>query len=153
MEKKAFFRLSVAAVALGAGIFAAAAPVRSADSPLIWSTSSPAANQSTEALAGGRHGQAIRFARDVLRSKTHASNHLIARHNLCLAYIAQGKDADAKPFCDAALAAEARYHVVEKDGRLVVSTASGHDATTPTLETAVRANVARAQGAALAENR
>jgi hypothetical protein len=136
MEKKAFFRLSLAAIALGAGVFAAVSPAGAADTQPIWSANSPVVNQSTEALRDGRHAHAIRFAKDVLRSKTHAANHLIARHNLCLGYIAQGKGGDAKPFCD-----------------LVVSTESASDTTTPTLEAAVRANIARAQGNALAENR
>jgi hypothetical protein len=153
MEKKAFFRLSLAAIALGAGVFAAVSPPGAADTQPIWSANSPVVNQSTEALRDGRHAHAIRFAKDVLRSKTHAANHLIARHNLCLGYIAQGKGGDAKPFCDLVLATEARYQIVEQDGRLVVSTESASDTTTPTLEAAVRANIARAQGNALAENR
>ncbi len=154
MEKKAFFGLSLAAVALGAGIFAIVVPARAADSKLIWSADSALVNQSTGALADGRHAHAVRFARDVLRSKTGLENQLIARHNLCLAFSAQGKIVEAKPFCDLALGTEARYHIVEKGDRWVLSnTERAKDATTPTLETVVRANVARVQGRALAEIR
>lgn len=154
MEKKAFFRLSLAAVVAGAGLlgFIQAAPA--AETQFIWSATSAQVNQSTEALSEGHHAHAIRFAKDVLRSKTNPANHLIARHNLCLAYLAQGKAEDAKPFCDVALAAEARYQIVDQGGRWVVSSAeSVNDAATPTVGSAVRANVARAQGSALAEIR
>lgn len=151
MGKKAFFRLSFAAIALGAGIFALSAPAGAADGQIIWSTSSPAVNQSTEALSKGQHAPAIRFAKDVLRSKTQPANHLIARQNLCLAYLAQGKADDARPYCDAALSADARTRITERDGRWVVA-ADAADANAPTLEAAVRTNVARAQGSALAEN-
>ncbi|MGE4062800.1 MAG: hypothetical protein AB7E79_05480 [Rhodospirillaceae bacterium] len=152
MEKKAFFRLSVAAIAAGAAVFALARPVHAAEAQLIWSATSALVNQSTEALEAGRHAHAIRFAKDALRSKTGAANHLIARHNLCLAYIAQGKGAEAKPFCDLALATQARYQMSEQNGRWVVShEESANDAAT--LAAAVRINVARAQGSARAENR
>lgn len=152
MEKKAFFRLSLAAVALGAGIFAAAAPGSAAETQLIWSTTSPVANESTRALAEGRHVHAIRFAKDVLRSKTHPTNHVIARHNLCLAYLARGEREDAAPFCELARNAEARYQVAERDGRLVVTTETSDAGSASTLEAAIRTNVANAQGTALAEN-
>lgn len=152
MGKKAFFRLSLTAIVLGAGVFLVAAPSRAAESQLIWSANSALANQSTEALSEGRHAHAIRYARDVLRGKTSAANHLIARHNLCLAYIALGKNDEAKPLCELALGAEARYRVSEQNGRWVVSNEESSD-DTRTLAAAVRANVARAQGSALAENR
>lgn len=154
MGKKAFFRLSFAAIALGAAIFALAAPAGAADAQLIWSTTSGLANQSTDALADGRHVHAIRFAKDVLRSKTAPANQLIARQNLCLAYLAQGKAGDAKPYCDAALATDTRTQLTTRDGRLVAATTTdGANTSAETLEAAVRANVARAQGHALAENR
>lgn len=152
MGKKAFFRLSFAAVVAGAALFALSAPPEAAETQLIWSANAPAVNQSTEALSKGRHAQAIRFAKDVLRAKTQPANHLIARQNLCLAYLAQGKADDAKSYCDAALSAEARTRITEKDGRLVAA-ADTAEAGAATLEAAVRANVARAQGSALAENR
>lgn len=153
MEKKAKFRLILTALTVGAGLlgFVQAAPA--AEMQLIWSTSSGLANQSTTALAEGRHAHAIRFAKDVLRTKTQASNQLIARHNLCLAYSALGKADDAKPYCDMALATEARYELIERDGRMVAGAEITNDASKPTLEAAVRTNVARVQGRALAENR
>ncbi len=154
MEKKAFFRLTLAALVAGAGLLGFVQTAPAAETQFIWSASSPQVNQSTQALVEGRHAHAIRFAKDVLRSKTHAANHLIARQNLCLAYLAQSKGDDAKPYCDLALAAEARYQIVDQGGRWVVSSAeSANEATTPTIGAAVRANVARAQGSALAENR
>jgi hypothetical protein len=153
MEKKAFFRLTLSAIALGAGVFTAAAPARAADTQLIWSANSAQINQSTAALKEGRHAHAIRFAKEALRSKTSPANHLIARHNLCLAYIADGKRDAAKPFCDLALGAEARYQIIDRDGLVVSTTEIASDASAPTLEAAVRANIARAQGSALAENR
>ena len=152
MEKKAFFRLSFAPVALGAAVFALTAPAKAADLQALWSASSPRVNQSTEALSKGQHTHAIRFAKDVLRTKTQPSNHLIARQNLCVAYLAVGKAEDAKPYCDAALAADARTVITERDGRWTVA-ADLNDAGAPTLEAAVRTNVARAQGGALAESR
>lgn len=154
MGKKAFFRLSLAAFAAAAGFSGVAQAAPAAETQFIWSTTSVQVNQSTQALSEGRHAHAIRFAKDVLRSKTHAANHLIARHNLCLAYLAQGKGDDAKPYCELVLAAEARYQIVDQGGRWVVSSVeSGDEATTPTVGAAVRANVARAKGSALAENR
>lgn len=155
MEKKAFFRLSFAAIALGAAVFLLATPSPAAETRLIWSTTSAAANQSTEALLEGRHTHAIRFAKDVLRSKTHPANHAIARHNLCLAYLARGEREEAAPFCELALNAEAGYQVAEREGRLVVTAnAETSDAgRSSTLATAIRTNVAQAQGSALAENR
>lgn len=153
MGKKAFFRLAMAAIGLGAVVFAVASPVRAAETQYIWSASSGLANQSTEALRSGRHAHSIRFAKDLLRSKTHPANHLIARHNLCLAYGALGQADQAKPFCEQALAAQARYGIVERDGRLVASAADATEAGAPTLAAAVRANIARAQGGAVAEGR
>lgn len=154
MENKAFFRLALTAITLGAGVFTIAIPARAAETQLIWSANSALANQSTEALRDGRLTHAVRFAKDVLRTKTHPANQLIARHNLCLAYSAQGKTDDAKPFCDLALGTQARYRITHESGRLVVAPAeSPADAGTETLEAAVRANLARIQGGALAENR
>lgn len=152
MEKKAFFRLTFAAVIAGATLFALSAPSQAAETQLIWSANSPAVNQSTEALSKGQHAQAIRFAKDVLRTKTQPANHLIARQNLCLAYLAQGKADDAKSYCDAALAADARTQITEQGGRLMTAAATA-EAGAATLEAAVKSNVARAQGSALAENR
>ncbi|MGE3333050.1 MAG: hypothetical protein AB7I36_05360 [Rhodospirillaceae bacterium] len=152
MEKKAFFRLSFAAVVAGGALFALCAPSKAAETQLIWSANSPVVNQSTEALSKGQHVHAIRFAKDVLRTKTQPANHLIARQNLCLAYLAQGKADDAKPYCDAALSADARTQITERDGRLTVASETA-EAGAATLEAAVRTNVARAQGDALAENR
>src|SRR5688500_13204778 len=121
MEKKAFFRLSLAALAAGTGFlgFIQAAPA--AETQFIWSATSDQVNQSTHALSEDSHAHAIRLAKDVLRSKTHAANHLIARHNLCLAYLAQSKADEAKPYCEVALAADADYHIVDQGGRWVVS--------------------------------
>lgn len=152
MGKKAFFRLSFASVVLGAGIFALSAPAGAADMQLIWSANSPAVNQSTEALSKGQHAHAIRFAKDVLRAKTQPANHLIARQNLCLAYLAQAEAEDAKPYCDAALQADASTQITERDGRWVVAS-NAAEAGAPTLEAAVRTNIAGAQSSALAENR
>jgi len=152
MEKKAFFRLTCAALAVAAGVFGFVEAAPAAEQQLVWSTTSGSTNQSTDALNEGRHGHAIRFAKDVLRSKTSPANHLIARHNLCLAYLAQGKADDAKPFCDAVMASQARYHIVERDGRPVAAEIT-NDQAQPTLEAALRANVARVQGTALAESR
>jgi hypothetical protein len=152
MEKKAFFRLSLAAVVAGAALFAVSAPSKAAETQLIWSANSPAVNQSTEALSKGQHAQAIRFAKDALRTKTQPANHLIARQNLCLAYLAQGKRDDAKSYCDAALAADAHTQIAEQGGRLVAASETAQ-AGAATLEAAVKSNVARAQGAALAESR
>ncbi len=152
MQKEAFFRLTFVAVVAGAALFALSTPSRAAETQLIWSANSPAVNQSTEALSKGQHAHAIRFAKDVLRSKTQPSNHLIARQNLCLAYLAQGKTGDAQPYCDAALGAGARTRITEQGGRLVAASETA-DAGAATLEAAVKSNVARAQGGALAENR
>ena len=153
MEKKAKFRLTLVALAVGGGLFGFIQAAPASETQLIWSTTSGLVNQSTTALLEGRHAHAIRFAKDALRTKTQASNHLIARHNLCLAYSAQGKAEDAKPYCDLALAASARTELTERDGRLVAGAEITDDATKPTLEAAVRTNVARVQGHALAENR
>lgn len=154
MEKKAFFRLTLAAFVAGAGFLGFIQSAPAAEAQFIWSTTSAQINQSTQALAEGRNSHAIRFAKETLRSKTHAANHLIARHNLCLAYLAEGKGGEAKPYCDLALATEARYRIVDQNGRWVVSSAeSGNESQTQTVGAAVRANVARAQGSALAENR
>ena len=152
MEKKAFFRLTCAAFAVGAGVFGFIEAAPAAEQQLVWSATSGPTNQSTDALNEGRHGHAIRFAKDVLRSKTSPANHLIARHNLCLAYLAQGKADDAKPFCDAVMASQARYRIVERDGRPVAAEITD-DAPQPNLEAALRANVARVQATALAESR
>lgn len=154
MEKKAKFRLTLLGLAVGGGLFGFVEAAPASETQLIWSTTSGLLNQSTTALAEGRHAHAIRFAKDVLRTKTQASNHLLARHNLCLAYSAQGKVEDAKSYCDLALAAPARTALTERDGRLVAGAEITDDATAkPTLEAAVRTNVARVQGRALAENR
>ncbi len=155
MGKKAFFRLTLGVAVLGAG-FLAGPNVQAAETLAVWSATSPLANQSTEALVEGRHTHAIRFAKGVLRTKTNAGDHLIARQNLCLAYLARGARDEAQPFCDAALTADAGYHIVERDGRRMIQAlgdqASG-DATAPTLEATVRANIAQAQGNALAQDR
>lgn len=153
MGKKAFFRLSLRAAIVGT-VLLAGLSVQAADQQAIWSVTSPLLNQSTEALADGRQAHAIRFAKGVLRTKTNAADHLIARQNLCLAHLARGERDEAQPYCDAALAAVAKYQVVERDGRRVIATAeTANDPTAPSLEATVRANVARAQGNELAQNR
>ena len=144
-------------MAVGAGVFGFIGAAPAADRQLVWSATSGPTNQSTDALNEGRHAHAVRFAKDVLRSKTSPANHLIARHNLCLAYLAQGKADDAKPFCDAVMASQARYHIVERDGRPVAVEMGAAEITDdqaqPTLEAALRANVARVQATTLAESR
>ena len=153
MGKKAKFRLTLVAMAVGGGLFGFVQAVPASESQLIWSTTSGLTNQSTTALAEGRHAHAVRFAKDVLRTKTQAANHLIARNILCLAYAAQGKTDEAKPYCDLALAATAQTELTVRDGRLVAGTEITDDASQPTLEAAVRTNIAGVQGRALAENR
>lgn len=120
----------------------------------VWSSTSGAVNQSTEALADGRYAHAIRFANAALRGKTNDADHLLARQNLCLAWLARSAQDKAQPFCDAVMDSQAGYVIVEQNGRWLVTDeiADENVASRPTLGATMRANITYASRSAVAES-
>ena len=70
----------------------------------VWSVSSAPVSNSTAALATGHTKRAIRLATRALGAVS-GPDRVIALHNLCLAWLADGEPAKADPHCTEAIVA------------------------------------------------
>lgn len=158
MNNLGFFRMlgfmAAALIAAAVALQATAAemePETSHPIQWIWSATSPAANNATSALAAGRTTRAIRLASAVVESAPHASDRLIALHNLCLARLTQGDITRADIHCRTALLSADNARVTRRRGGLITigpSTTEPPDETMK-LTAVIRANIAGAYGAAV----
>lgn len=163
MNNRGFFRvlgftaavLIAAAIALQATAAELRAPeIKGTPRPdilWVWSTTSPAVNTATSALASGHVTRAVRLAGTAATTVSVPTDRLIAIHTLCLARLAQGDLGAADVHCRAALATPDTTPVILRRGAFVaVSDATGDDALE--LGTIIRTNVTQAYGAAAAES-
>lgn len=152
MDHHGFFKKGAAVAMLAATLAGAgAARAEGQGATWLWSARVPLVNRSTEAMASGHYVRAAHFASAARAAAAHDADRLIASHNLCLALMAQGKDADARAHCRAAVASAAALtpdhdKVVFVRGALTTGAADG-DRQPFSLAAVVRENIARAYGA------
>lgn len=162
MNNLGFFRvlgftatvLVVAALALQATAAELQPPRESQELTWIWSATSATLNNSTAALASGHVGRAIRLADSAARASANTTDRTIAAHNICVGHLAQGDITGATTSCHAALLPSETTRVTWQRGAWIAA-----DSATPEdraeaipLTDVIRANIAKAYGAAVIES-
>lgn len=131
------------------GLLLTAAATAAPAADLVLSGSSLNLDNSTRALANGRDGSAIRYALRVLDRNPDAVESAIAQHNLCLAYLAEGRAAEAAQYCSAAGAAQLSGVQVRRDGEFYVIAAGAAE----TLAAVIARNLAAHDAARIASTK
>jgi hypothetical protein len=125
-------------------ILAVPIPVHAGDSiQWLWSSTEARVNRSTEALAGMRSQRAVRLATAAMNAAL-PTDRLIARHNLCIAFLMTRRMVSAEPHCRAALQTPAPHPLARVRGALML--APKESRAESMLGAVIKTNIAKAYG-------